>query len=219
MNGTLKRNSEWQEARAIVEAAGLPPYYKPPAKSWDALRACNCILSSASVSHPVLDVGGLPNYSFISTWLAHYGFQVDVINPTFTNDSIDAGGKIRYLCGDATRCPCADQHYGAVTCLSVIEHGIPLEAFFREMHRVLIPDGYLIVSTDFWHEGVDTANRRAFGVAVRIFTPQDIREIVSLAIECGFQPTGLIDFRCVETTVQWLGLNYTFIDFGLRRLP
>jgi SAM-dependent methyltransferase len=218
MNGTLKHNSEWQEARAIVEAAGLPAYYKPPAKSWDALRACNFILSNVSHLHPVLDVGGVPNYSFISSWLAHYGFRVDVINPVFTKDSFDANRKIRYLRGDATKCACADCHFGAVTCLSVIEHGIPLEEFFREMHRVLIPGGYLIVSTDFWHEAVDTGNRCAFGVPVRIFMPQDIQQIISQAIQCGFQPTGVIDFRCVETTVQWLGLEYTFIDFVLRRL-
>jgi SAM-dependent methyltransferase len=218
MNGALKLNSEWQEAKAIVEAAGLPAYFKPPAKSWDALRACNWILANASAARPVLDVGGMPNYSYISTWLAHHGFQVDVINPTFTSDFSDAGGKIRYLRGDATRCRYPDGHFGAVTCLSVIEHGLPLEAFFREMRRVLVPGGHLVVSTDFWHEAIDTGDRRAFGVPVRIFTPRDIREIISLAMRCGFQPTGAIDYRCFETTVQWLGLEYTFLDFGLRRL-
>jgi SAM-dependent methyltransferase len=218
MNGTLKLNSEWQEARAVVEAAGLRSYYQPPAKSWDALRACNYILANASLALPVLDVGGLPDYSFISTWLAHYGFQVDVINPAFSGNWVDAGGKIRYLRGDATSSEYEDRRFGAVTCLSAIEHGVPLEAFFREMHRVLIPGGHLIVSTDFWHEAIDTGDRRAFGVPVRIFTPQDIREIVSIATKCGFQSTGVVDFRCVETTVQWLGLDYTFIDFSLRRL-
>jgi hypothetical protein len=86
------------------------------------------------------------------------------------------------------------------------------------MHRILVPRGLLIVSTDFWHEAIDTGDRQAFGVPVRIFTPQDIREIVAIATECGFQATGIIDFRCVETTVRWLGLDYTFIDFSLKRL-
>jgi SAM-dependent methyltransferase len=218
INGTLKRSSEWKEARAIVEAAGLPAYDRPPAKSWDALRACTFLLHNVASSRPVLDVGGVPDYSYVSTWLAHHGFEVEVINPALERDFAALDGRVRYTRGDGLRTPYPDGHFAAATCLSVIEHGVERDPFFREMHRVVAPGGYLIVSTDFWHEPIDTGDRQKFGAPVRIFTPSDIEAILERATFNGFRPTGLIDYRCEETTVEWLGLRYTFLDFALRRL-
>jgi SAM-dependent methyltransferase len=165
-----------------------------------------------------LDVGGVPDYSYISAWLAHYGFEVDVINPAFDKDFRDHGGMVRYRKGDGTRTPYPDQCFGAAVCLSVIEHGVDLDSFYREMHRVLAPGGYLLISTDFWSTPIDTGGRRKFGAPVRIFTPQDIDDMIALAMQRGFQATGLIDYRCEEKTVEWLGLEYTFIDFALKRV-
>jgi len=79
-------------------------------------------------------------------------------------------------------------------------------------------DRHLIVSTDFWHEAIDTGDRQAFGVPVRIFTPQDIRQIVAIAAGCGFQAIGIIEFHRGKTTVRWHGLECTFIDFSLKPL-
>jgi SAM-dependent methyltransferase len=201
-----------------VQAAGLPPYERPPAKSWDALRACNFVLQNAARTRPVLDVGGVPGYSHISTWLAHHGFEVDVINPALEREFSAQGGRVRYTRDDGTGTRFADANFAAATCLSVIEHGVELDPFFREMHRILVSGGYLLVSTDFWHEPIDTGDRRKFGAPVRIFTREDIEVIVARAEAHGFGLTGPIDYRCEEKTVEWLGLEYTFLDFALRRL-
>jgi SAM-dependent methyltransferase len=201
-----------------VQAAGLPPYERPAAKSWDALRACNLLLENASRTRPVLDVGGVPGYSHVSTWLAHYGFEVDVINPALEHELTSPDGRVRYTRDDGTGTRFPDSHFAAATCLSVIEHGVELDPFFGEMHRIVVPGGYLVVSTDFWHEPIDTGDRRKFGAPVRIFTREDIEEIVARAEAHGFALTGAIDYRCEEKTVEWLGLEYTFMDFALRRL-
>jgi SAM-dependent methyltransferase len=218
MNGTLRRSGEWREADALVKAAGLPPYIHAPAKAWDALRACNFILAHLSREDPILDAGGLPEVSPIARWLARHGFHVDVINPELPDDFTDPDDDIRYLRGDATDSPFADCRFGAVTCLSVIEHGVPIDPFFTEMHRILRPGGYLIVSTDFWHEPIDARGRRCFGSPVRIFTPEALRGLIQRAASHGFQATGVVDYRCEEAVVQWLGLSYTFIDFALRKV-
>jgi SAM-dependent methyltransferase len=201
-----------------VQAANLPPYERPPAKSWDALRACNFLLQNIAHDRPVLDVGGVPDYSHVSTWLAHWGFEVDVLNPALEADFAALDGRVRYTRGDGIRTPYPDSHFAAATCLSVIEHGVEPDAFFREMHRVVAPGGYLVISTDFWHEAIDTGDRQKFGAPVRIFTREGIEELLTRAISHGFRPTGLIDYRCDETTVEWLGLRYTFLDFALRRV-
>lgn len=218
MNGTLKRSADWQEANALVQAAGLQPYARSPAKAWDALRACNFVLANVSRLHPVLDVGGIRDYSHISRWLADFGFRVEVINPAFRRDFSEPDGKVRYVMGDATESHYPDLYFGAATCLSVIEHGIVADRLFREMRRILIPDGYLIVSTDFWCEPIDTGRRRCFGAPVTIFTAKDIRTLLRQAADHCFQPTGVIDYRCDEAAVHWLGLSYTFIDFALRKV-
>jgi SAM-dependent methyltransferase len=217
MNSTLKHAREWQEARAILQAAGLCPYERPPAKSWDALRACNFVLQHLPRCRPVLDAGGSPGYSHVSSWLARYGFAVDVINPAFKDDWVDLSTKVRFRCLDATRSGYPDGHFAAVTCLSVIEHGVPVQPFFAEMRRVIAPGGYLIISTDFWHEPIDTGEKQAFGHPVKIFTPSGVEALIDAAEEFGFQRTGVLDYRCEEQVVCWLGLRYTFIDFALRR--
>ncbi|HEY1365855.1 MAG TPA: class I SAM-dependent methyltransferase [Gaiellaceae bacterium] len=199
-----------------MEAAGLTPYERPPAKSWDALRACDFLKRNVAVPGPVLDVGGVPDYSHVSSWLAHDGFDVEVINPRLERE-FTADDGVRYTRGDGTSTPYPDGHFGAATCLSVIEHGLPLDEFFAEMRRILVPGGYLVISTDFWHEPIDTGDREKFGAPVRIFTRDDVEAIVERARLHGFRPTGMIDYRCEEATVEWLGLRYTFLDFALRR--
>ena len=37
-----------------------------------------------------------------------------------------------------------------VTSLSVIEHGVNIEKYFREMSRIIKSNGYLLTSTDYW---------------------------------------------------------------------
>lgn len=217
MNGTLKREAEWRQADALIRASGLPPYARGPVKTWDALRARDVMLANVSKSHPILDVGGLPNFSWLSHWLAHAGYRIDVVNKALPDDFHALDGAIHYRRGDATRLPDPDACFGGVTCLSVIEHGVDLDRFFPEMHRILARSGILVISTDFWCEPIGAGVRAAFGAPVRIFTPPEIQAIVDKALGYGFEMTGPIDDRCEDAPVHWLGLQYTFIDFALRK--
>jgi ubiquinone/menaquinone biosynthesis C-methylase UbiE len=42
-----------------------------------------------------------------------------------------------------------DQMFDYVTSLSVIEHGVNIEKYFREMSRIIKSNGYLLTSTDY----------------------------------------------------------------------
>ena len=58
--------------------------------------------------------------------------------------------------------------------LSVVEHGVDLEAYFREMSRVLRPGGLLLSSTDYWETKIETVGKEAYGGPVHIFCREEI---------------------------------------------
>ena len=45
-----------------------------------------------------------------------------------------------------------DNMFDFITSLSVIEHGVNIQNYFREMNRILKKDGMLLTSTDYWPE-------------------------------------------------------------------
>ena len=103
--------------------------------------------------------------------------------------------------------------------MSVSEHGVPLEGYFREMYRVLKPGGLLITSTDYYPTAIDTRGQMAYGAAIQIFTKPQIQELLRLTEEIGFESTGEIDLECSERPVRWgeFGLEYSFVIFTLRK--
>lgn len=101
--------------------------------------------------------------------------------------------------------------------MSVIEHGVPIERYFKEMYRVLKPGGILITSTDYYSEPIDTAGEMAHGSPIKIFTKPEIEEMIKLACECGFRQTEAFSLDCTARPVRWerYNLDYTFLIFTL----
>ena len=61
----------------------------------------------------------------------------------------------------------------------VIEHGVDVHAYLKEMSRLLKPDGYILTSTDYWHEPIDTKGLYPYGKALgemKVFTREDIEQ-------------------------------------------
>ena len=141
-----------------------------------------------------------------------YGINLGFTDPT-------RRGPIRYLPGDLTRTPFPDENFDAITCLSVIEHGVPLPDYFREMYRLLKPNGLLITSTDYYPTPIDTRGKVAHGTPIRIFSKPEIQAALELARSVGFQNTGDVDLECDEKPIRWepFGLEYSFVLFTLRK--
>src|SRR5580658_5596279 len=215
-NGVLKSQAEWIEATERGKRLHLP-LHRSPEKNWDHLIAAEAIATALPKSSRVLDAGA-EFYSNVLPALFVSGFRdLHGINLSFTDRA--RRGPIQYLHGDITQAPFPERHFDAITCMSVIEHGVPLAAYFREMHRLLKPGGLLITSTDYYPEPIDTSGKIAHGAPVKIFSRREAETIIKLARDCGLETTGEIDLDCSAPTVRWdlYDLQYTFLIFTLRK--
>lgn len=215
-NGTLQRRAEWEEAFDNARRLRVP-LHRGREKNWDHLAAVSTILAHTSTSATILDAGA-EFYSNVLPALFVYGYHdLYGINLSFTGPA--RRGPIRYLPGDITHAPFSDSFFDAIACLSVIEHGVPLDAYFREMHRLLKPGGRLITSTDYYPTPIDTRGMEAHGSPIKIFSKPDIQAALSLAAAVGLRPTGDLDLECQDRPIRWdpFGLEYTFVIFTLRK--
>ena len=214
----LRTGEEWREACRAARRLRLP-LHPTPEKTWDTLGAVAAILESTRPTGTVVDAGSA-RYSCVLPWLRLYGYsRLLGINLEFGREV--SHGPVRFRHGDATATGLDDASIDAVTCLSVIEHGVPIPDFMREVSRILRPGGLLCVSTDYNVKPPDTAGRIAYGQPVKIFGPDDIRELVALAQGQGLRLVGPLKLDHEERPVHWrrMDLRYTFILLTFRRDP
>jgi hypothetical protein len=215
-NAVLQTVIERDRAVEQVKNLTLPPVRDTP-KNWDCLAALDCILANTSKEARILDAGS-ELYSCILPWLFLYGYKRLIgINLVFKQKT--RRGPITYEYGDITRTGYDSASFDAITCLSVIEHGVDLKAYFTEMFRLLKPGGLLITSTDYWQTPIDARGKQFFDVPVHIFTEPEILQSIEIAQRCGFTLTAPINLICDQRVVYWdeVNLNYTFLIFTLRK--
>jgi SAM-dependent methyltransferase len=215
-NGVLQSRAELEEATRRGKELHLP-LHRAPEKNWDHLTAVRPIAGAFPRSAVVLDAGA-EFYSNVLPALFVCGFEhLYGMNLSFTDSA--RRGPIRYLPGDITRTGFPDAFFDAVTCMSVVEHGVPLRAYFQEMFRLLKPGGLLITSTDYYAEPIKTDNYLAHGAPVKIFSRQEAEDMLTLALESGFEFTGPVNLNCTERPIRWeiYKLEYTFLIFTLRK--
>ena len=213
----LQSTDEYESAIDHLRVLGLPIHSDPP-KNWDNLIAMDAILRSTGPTAHILD-GGAELYSSMLPSLLLFGYRnLYGINLSF--DRSFRRGPIRYSHGDITHTEFPAESFHAITCLSVIEHGVDPEAYFQEASRILKPGGLLITSTDYWDDGIDAKGLTAYGVPVRVFDAPDIRKLISLGDKCGFKLTDPMKLSCQEKCVSWrqLNLGFTFIVLTLRKM-
>jgi SAM-dependent methyltransferase len=208
-SSTLQDTEEWLRSVAKVRELGLLERADSP-KSWDSLKAVSCILANVPKESKVLDAGGTLSSTPL-VWLYQYGFRgLFAIDLVFTRPN--RRGSIRYLPGDLTQTSFPSNYFDAITCLSVIEHGVDMYRFFQEMRRLLKPRGLLLVSTDYWSGPVDTSGLFAYNANVHVFNRVEIEKFLNVARDHGFRVIGEKEkmLECKEKSVRWTGLELDF---------
>jgi SAM-dependent methyltransferase len=212
-------------------------------KSWDTYKMIKMI-SSANRESFVLDVGCYE--SPILPMLKRLGFTnlygCDLVlkslsgyNPDFTNNNIssfkypedyepiakmysDKSYQLSIRNLEDTKY--SDQMFDYVTSLSVIEHGVNIEKYFREMSRIIKSNGYLLTSTDYWPDKlVNNKNVLSKETPDNIFSRDEIEKLVEIADKNGLKLIEPIDFEYKDKVVRWnsIGLDFTFIFFAMRK--
>lgn len=215
-NAVLKSSDEVAATLAQVKHLGLP-LMNDLCKNWDSLAALDIVLANTHCGARIFDAGA-ETYSMILPWLYLYGYR-DLIAGNLVFKRPFNRGPIRYQFANIANSGFESGSYDAITCLSVIEHGVDLEAYFREMARLLKPNGILVTSTDYFEGPTNTHGQIAYGCPIRVFTREDIDQIVMLAKRFGLELTGPLDLTSHDRVVHWneFSLSYTFVVFSMRK--
>ncbi|HYI83975.1 MAG TPA: methyltransferase domain-containing protein [Acetobacteraceae bacterium] len=215
-NRALLSRASVAEALMLLHEHGMPLHEDTP-KNWDGLLAIYHAARTTPRDALVLDAGA-ETYSAFLPALARLGFtRLLGVNLEFGAPA--RHGPIEYRFGNIECLGLPDASVGFAASLSVVEHGVELPRFFAEMVRVLLPGGYLFVSTDYWGPGMDTAGVEAYGAPFRTFDARDIVSMVDTARDCGLSPTGPVGTEVEERAVHWkrMDLRYTFHNLLFRK--
>jgi SAM-dependent methyltransferase len=210
----------WRWMYAARFRRALPP--ADPMKSWDVARSVEVVEREVpDRDAPVLDMGCFNSeIVYALSALGYRRVHGCDLNPLC--HWLPYWDRIAYTCADLTKTPYPDGFFGAITCLSVVEHGVPPEALAAEADRLLRPGGVLILTTDFDAVGgpheIDP-EFRVFGQSWRIFDPAGLSDLLAYFHARKFTALdpSAADLSHTERPIGWKGRDYTFALAALRK--
>jgi SAM-dependent methyltransferase len=185
-------------------------------KSWDVWRAVSHCLETVPLDGAVLDVGAWQ--SEVLWALGRVGFSA--LRGCDTDDRVTrmpGQSAIRYEVADFFALEDRPASLGALTCLSVIEHGMDAEGFFSRAAKLLAPGGRLLLTTDYWPTPIDTRGIVAFGRPWTVLSRSGAEGWLELAQSLGLEPDGLVSLEATDAPVTWSGRSYTFLWLAFRK--
>jgi SAM-dependent methyltransferase len=215
-NAAMRDQHAAQSAETLLNRAGLRTHPDQP-KNWDTFLALYHAIANSKPYEAILDAGA-ERYSVFLPALNQLGYS-DLTGVNLTYGAPEDVNGIRFQHGDITGTGFPAQSYAFISCLSVIEHGVDIDAFLSESARLLHAGGHLFLSFDYWEDPVETNGQYAYGVPIRIFTREDINDMLRSAERSGLSISGDSDFSCKDRVVHWqrFNLRYTFANLLFRK--
>ena len=217
----LQTRLESDAATVLVESLGLPSHHDSQ-KNWDTFKCISYIASLNDLETPVLDAGSGARV-VAPRWLHQLGYKnVYACDIQGAQKDLYKSIGLRFSVQDLTATNYESDFFQAVTCISVIEHNVPLDAFAREMARILKPGGLLLVSTDYWSEFIDCSGIYPYGFdagEMKIIDPKELNEFVGMAQAAGMELCAPLQFETTDRAVRWerTDRDYTFTFVALRK--
>jgi SAM-dependent methyltransferase len=237
-NSVLKNSLEVNVAKKQLKEMGLFAHHGSE-KSWDTYKMID-IISAADRNCYILDVGC--NGSPILPMLKVLGFRnlygcdfvlrprynaalMNIVCRFYKKDYLPVlqmynDDELNLSIQNLEKTNYDDNIFEFITSLSVIEHGININEYFKEMARILKNGGYLLTSTDYWPEKiVNTKTVISNNVPDTVFCRSEIERIIKVGESYGLKLIEPMDYTYGEKVVSWknTGLEYTFIFFGMRK--
>jgi len=113
--------------------------------AWKVKREIVNALVSSIDYETVLDIGcakGEQLRSYVKYGKKGYGLDILNLRKITKNEE-----NIQFIQGDALNLPFKDESFDLVVATEIIEHLPDHYTFLREIHRVLVPGGHLVIST------------------------------------------------------------------------
>jgi FkbM family methyltransferase len=123
--------------------------------------------------------------------------------------------RVKYIVGDLMDSKLPNNYFTNITCLSVIEHEVEFAKFAREASRLLIKNGKLFVTFDYWNPKV-VPPIKMYGLK---WKPLDRQDLERLFVTCEQNNLHLIqdmDWSLGNAVIQYgyysphKNINYTF---------
>jgi SAM-dependent methyltransferase len=186
-------------------------------KSWDVLRTLQFVEQHVDKNTAILDLGACTSEILLS--LCKMGFTdltgID-LDPALAR--MPHSQSIKYMAGDFTQTTFPADTFGAITAISVLEHGFCGPKMFREISRLLKTGGYFVGSTDYWPEKVDTSGVAVYGLDWTVFSKDELLNLIEAAGKYRLFPVGELNFEASDRTIRWLKRDYTFAWFAFQKV-
>jgi len=175
----LKGPEEVKKANQKIQDKGLLPNFSCPAKDWDLCLSLDCLEEIKFANNGKVDVldmgcqGSVVLVNCLKMGLIGKKIGIDFV-------AVPEEEGITHVVGDITNTNLKDSSFDAITCLSVIEHGVNPHKLFKECSRLLKSKGQLLLSFDYWDPKLHSTET-PLGLPWSIFCRQEAEALISTA--------------------------------------
>jgi len=123
--------------------------------------------------------------------------------------------EVKYMIGDLMDTKLPDNYFTNITCLSVIEHEVDFQKFATEVSRLLIENGKLYVTFDYWTPKL----KPDFKLYDRLWNPldeNDTKRLIEECKNCGLNLVEPVDWSLGDAVIKpgyfspGANISYTF---------